>query len=191
MIICIYITTCIHDYLRSANFWMFWNGTVRSSIHQINVYPSMKVWSHTRVGLVLSNICRLKLPNMDQVFCHMRFDYRLLYAVRDLFRQRWNVVGSRLTSLNKLISTYMEYNHILYTDNFYTSIKLGEILAYILWLLYFMNQTIYLVYVYDTKILKRFLYLYTVIIFCKPKYLSSFTLNLLRYLLFFYKSILF
>ena len=73
-IVCIYITTCTHNYLRSAHFWIFWNGTLRSSIHQINVCPSMKVWSHTRVSLVLSNICQLKLPNMASSF--------LPYAIR-------------------------------------------------------------------------------------------------------------
>ena len=61
-----------------------------SSIHQINVCPSMKVWSHTRIGLVLSSICLLNYI-WQQVFCHMQFGYRLLYAGRDLFRQRWNV----------------------------------------------------------------------------------------------------
>ena len=31
--------------------------------------------------------------------------------------------GFTFNIVNKLISPYMEYNHILYTDNFYTSIK--------------------------------------------------------------------
>ena len=61
-------------YPRYIHFWMFWKGTLRNSIHQINVCQSTKVWSHTMVGLVLISICQLNLPNMVLSF--------LPYAIR-------------------------------------------------------------------------------------------------------------
>ena len=71
----------------------------------------------TKYGIKLFAICDLVI-----VFC-MLFE---IYSGRDEILSCGE--GFTFNIVNKLISPYMEYNHILYTDNLYTSINLTRYL---------------------------------------------------------------
>ena len=66
----------------------------------------------TKYGIKLFAIC-----DLVTVFC-MLFE---IYSGRDEILSCGE--GFTFNIVNKLISPYMEYNHILYTDNLYTSIN--------------------------------------------------------------------
>ena len=104
------------------------------------------------------------------IFCKFVYCYYLLIFILLLFILLLFIL--LLFYLLNLIHLVTYFEEILYIYCDYT--------------LLYMNHTIYLVYTYDTNILKRFLYLYIVIIFCKPKYFSSFTLLWYLHIYFFY-----